>query len=310
MSVEVKETTLEHYGKCVSISNGLICAIITIDVGPRIISFGCVDGPNLLYNDLEQKFTWQSKELAERFGEDSKFVLYGGHRLWTAPEKIPESYYPDNVPVVYTLLPDGVRFTPPCGKDSGLQLSFEIIMSADTQDIMVVHCAQNISHELQQFSLWGITAMQPGGLIVVPQNKSTPGYSPNRTLSFWPYSNLQDQRFFAGNRYLTFKQDSTCKDRFKCGMNNQTGWAAYVKDHYAFVKRFVFNSEAQYPDNGSSLEIFAHQELLEIESLSALYRLEPKEGVRHVENWSAFSVEDFPDTRNEDALDQFVNTNL
>lgn len=311
MSVEVKEITYKNYGKCVSINNGLIQTIITIDVGPRIISFGCVDGPNLLYNDLDRKFIWKNNELEARFGEGSQFILYGGHRLWTAPEKIPESYYPDNSPVVYTLLPEGVRFTPPLGKDSPLQLSFEIVMTGDTQDMMVVHCAQNISHDAQKFSLWGITSLQPGGQLLIPQNeRASPSHAPNRTLSFWPYSNVHDTRFYGGNRYLTLKQDSQQKARFKFGMNNQSGWAAYLIDQYAFVKRFVYNHEGQYPDNGSSLEAFTYHELLELETLSPLYRLEPKEEVRHVENWSVFTVEKFPDTNNEDALDQFVNTNL
>lgn len=309
LSVEVREMHYKNYGKCVSIHNGLIQTIVTIDVGPRIIFFGPSDGPNLLYNDLERKFIWNSTELQAHFGEGSQFILYGGHRLWTAPERFPDSYIPDNSPVVYTLLPEGVRFTAPIGRNSAVQLSFEIVMTGDTQDMMVVHCAQNISHEEQTLSLWGITALQPGGQLLIPQNERASA-APNRTLSFWPFTDIQDPRFFFGNRYLTLKQISEQNTRFKIGMNNQLGWAAYLMDQYAFVKRFVYNHEAQYPDNGSSVEAFAHQDLLELQTLSPLYRLEPKEMVRHVENWSVFTVEKLPDTKSEDALDQFVNTNL
>ena len=43
--VTVKEiSSFKDYGRCVSISNGVIEAYVTVDLGPRIIKFGFVDG--------------------------------------------------------------------------------------------------------------------------------------------------------------------------------------------------------------------------------------------------------------------------
>ncbi len=310
LAIEVKEITYKNYGKCVSISNGLIQTLVTVDVGPRIISFQPVKGQEMLYQDLDRRFLWDNQEIKDKYGEDAAFLLYGGHRLKIAPERMPESYQPDNQAVVYTLLSDGVRFSS-YQKNRNIQLSFEIIMSGESQDMMVVHCAQNCTQDVQQVSLWGITALQTGGLLIVPQNEKNDLFSgPNRTFSLWPYSDLKDPRLWIGNQYMTWEESNANEASFKIGINNQSGWAAYLLNGYAFVNRFVYNHQASYPDHGSSLEIFARNGLLELESLSPFYQLSPQEEVRHVENWSVLPVESFSDRCNEKAIEQFVNTNL
>lgn len=42
MACEIKELEFENYGNCLSVSNGMIEAVVTIDVGPRIIYFGFI----------------------------------------------------------------------------------------------------------------------------------------------------------------------------------------------------------------------------------------------------------------------------
>ncbi|NLG93629.1 MAG: hypothetical protein GX485_08810, partial [Clostridiales bacterium] len=110
MSVEIKEIEYENYGKCLQISNGLIDVAVTIDFGPRIVRFGFTGEPNILYNDLKRKYTVQNDKIEERFGKDAAFSYYGGHRIWLSPEKMPDTYYPDNEPVGYGILPEGVSF--------------------------------------------------------------------------------------------------------------------------------------------------------------------------------------------------------
>ena len=61
LAIEVKEITYKNYGKCVSISNGLIQTLVTVDVGPRIISFQPVKGQEMLYQDLDRRFLWDNQ---------------------------------------------------------------------------------------------------------------------------------------------------------------------------------------------------------------------------------------------------------
>jgi hypothetical protein len=76
---------------CIRLTNGEVEVIVTTDVGPRIISYSLVGGKNVLGEHLNAK-------VETVLGE---FKPYGGHRLWIAPENMPNSYAPDNVPVEY-----------------------------------------------------------------------------------------------------------------------------------------------------------------------------------------------------------------
>src|ERR1700751_4892698 len=74
--VRVEKTEYKGWKNCYRITNGEIEAIVTGDVGPRIIRFAFVGGQNLF------------KEFPDQLGKsgEEKFQLRGGHRVWKAPE--------------------------------------------------------------------------------------------------------------------------------------------------------------------------------------------------------------------------------
>ena len=195
MACEIKELEFENYGNCLSVSNGMIEAVVTIDVGPRIIYFGFIGGENVLYNDLNREYRRAEPILQEHYGENAQYFAYGGHRLWTSPERMPESYYPDNKPVIYAILPESVSFTQPPQEENGLALTMEIMMSDNAKDMMVVHSAQNLVKDSMLEGLSGCTMLRPGGTLVIPQNSTEESpYIPNRSYAFWPYTRVSDSR--------------------------------------------------------------------------------------------------------------------
>ena len=47
--VSIKEIeSFKDYGRCICVTNGVIEAYVTVDIGPRIIRFGYVDGQNMM----------------------------------------------------------------------------------------------------------------------------------------------------------------------------------------------------------------------------------------------------------------------
>ena len=65
-------TTLENYkdyGKVVSVSNGIIEAFVTVDLGPRIIRFGFIGGENIMCDDRANAGSRADKEYEEFFGK-------------------------------------------------------------------------------------------------------------------------------------------------------------------------------------------------------------------------------------------------
>jgi len=306
LSIEIKEKDFENYGKCVHITNGIIEVMVTIDVGPRIVRFGFVDGKNMLYNDLERSYVTAGSEYEDVFGTGSKFYHYGGHRLWLSPESMPDTFYPDNEPVVYGILPDGVSFSPARQKNNNMQLGFEVMMNEDATDIMIVHSAKNQSKEMKTLSLSAITMLAPGGLQIIPQNHSGDDLLPNRILVMWPYTQVNDPRAFWGKKYITLQQDAACNQPFKLGIDNLLGWAAYVNNGTALVKRYVHNLQAAYPDYGASYETYMNKDFVEMETLSPLYEIKPGETVRHVENLTLFKINNAPNPKDDEQLEKFI----
>ncbi len=306
MPVEVKEINYENYGRCVQISNGLVDVVVTIECGPRIIRFGFVNEANMLYNDLERKYVNRDPKIEERYGKDSAFYSYGGHRIWVAPERMPETYYPDNEPVVYGILPEGVSFTPSKQKRNEIQLSFEVMLSDEATDIMVVHSAKNCSKERQTCALWAITMLNGGGVQIIPQNRedSNP-ILPNRILAAWPYTDIHDERISSTNKFIMVRHDAQREEPLKIGTNDALGWAAYCSGGCTLVKRYVHNAQAAYPDFGCSYETYVCKDFVQMETLSPLYNLDPGEGIRHVENLSLFKTESACPT-DENAIDQYI----
>lgn len=315
--MEIKEIQYGNYGKCVSLSNGVLQAIVTIDFGPRIISFSRCDTPNptnIFFEDTERKYTAKGKSFDQLYGEDSCYYAYGGHRLWLSPEDYCRTYFPDNRPVVYSISEEGVTFTAP-QETRAVQVSFTLSMGDNNHDMMVIHTGTNVSKDMQTISLWPVTMLRPGGFALAPQNPKKDGnlLLPNRQLSLWPYTDLHDPRLKIGNRFLSVlqKHDSTLTSQLKVGIDCHSGWCLYQSGNLVFQKRYLHNVNAAYPDGGVSFECFTNGDYLELETLSPLYRIAPGDSVRHVENFSLLCLPDDaikPDLDDMDSVQEWVDS--
>ena len=305
--MDLKEIDFENYGKCVQLSNGVIDLVVTIDCGPRIVRFGFIGNENILYNDLDRKFKVQNEFMDDYYSEGAACYFYGGHRLWLAPERMPESYFPDNDPVIYALLPDGVTFSSAKQKNNDVQTRLEIVMGDNTSDVMLVHSVKNFSKERQMLALWPITMVRGGGLEIIPQNRTDEDDEllPNRVLTFWPYTDPRAERLYVGNRFLTLRHDPSNGRPLKLGTNNTLGWAAYVDRTYTLIKHFVY-SDAAYPDYGSSFETYCNGDYLSMETMSPLYQIEAGGALRHVENLSLFRTYSDVHPTDEDSIQHYI----
>lgn len=303
--MEIKETEYENYGKCVLLTNGIINVIVTIALGPRIVFFGFSDGENVLFDDLAREY-FRADDPAS--GKSSNFYLYGGHRLTVGQPRTGPLFYPDNSPVVYTLLPDGVSFLPPRQKSTEIQTGFEIVMGEDASDVMIVHTAKNCSKEVQTFGLRSSTLFGGGGTVLLPQNSDMDEpVQPNRTLALWPKTDIRDRRIFLGNRFFTLTHDVQEERPLRFGINDVLGWAAYVGPKYTVMKRYVHNPQAPYPDFGCSMEVGFRKDFAEITSLSPIFRVEPGEGIKHVENLSLSRTRNSVNPVDEDGIASYIN---
>ncbi len=272
---------LVSYGgweNCVKISNDHVELIITVDIGPRIIRYGFLGQENEMC---------EIKSTMGLTGGD-QWRIYGGHRLWHSPEAKPRSYVPDNSPVSWEEIPDGIRTIQDVEGPTNIQKEMEIRLSADSSSVNILHRLTNKGPWSVEMSVWSISAMATGGKEVIPITGRDTGLLPNRVLSLWPYTRLNDTRAYFGEKYIVLNHDPEVGDPFKLGIPNEHGWAAYFNHDHLFVKYYEHIKNATYPDFGVSYESYMNDFMLEMETLSPLSSVGPDECIEHKEKWELF----------------------
>lgn len=304
--IEVEEIGFKDYGKCLKITNGIVEAVVTLDIGPRVIRFAFKGGENFFHEDLKQESFVSGEPLEAIFGKGSKWLLYGGHRLWLSPEDMPMSYYPDNEPVQYKRTKNGFEFISPAQRINDVQYKIELIMPENKPGITVNHFATNTGGRTIKRSPWAITAMKRSGLEVIPQPLNNTGLLPNRNISLWPVSDMSDERIYWGKKYITLKQETDIKSSFKFGINNTRGWAAYFVNNGMFVKQYYHNPDGCYPDKDVSYETFTNNYSIEMETLGEFVDITPGSTVFHSEEWTLVDNVERPEPNDEITLDTLV----
>jgi hypothetical protein len=87
---------------------------------------------------------------------------------------------------------------------------------------------------------------------------------------------------------------TACPTHAKIGYYNPFGWLAYRLDSALFRKTFDVSVNATYPDSGCNAEIYCDNNVIELESLGRLGRLEPGKSFVNSETWEFFDNLDQP----------------
>ena len=303
--ISVKEIpSYKNYGRCVGISNGKLEALVTVDIGPRIIFFGFIGGINIM-NDEKDAFAPVNGEAFDKYYyKGAAWNNYGGHRMWLSPESMPKTYYPDCKPVAYRITDKGAIFIPEPQKENGVAHEMELVLE---DSLIIHHRVTNISEETQQFAIWALTVAARGGIEIMPMNTNDTGLLANRIISVWPYTDLHDERLYLGEKYVTLRQ--TPKERpFKLGFDNMSGCVYYVLGDTVFCKKYAANHpDGRYPDGGVSCETYTCSLFTEVETLGELKDVKPGETIEHSELWSLTKKPCDFDERDDDSIENFLS---
>jgi len=169
-------------------------AYLTIDylthAGPRIV--------RLIPRRLGQNLLAETprQQLDSPYGP---FHLWGGHRLWHAPETAARTYIPDDGGLTVAPLPpaaegDGVclRYMEP---HSGIHKEIRLRLAADAPRVTLTHRLTNLGLWPVELAPWAITQLKTGGTAVLPTPPGDPDdLLPNRVVALWPYSRWDDPR--------------------------------------------------------------------------------------------------------------------
>lgn len=266
---------------CCRISNGKAEVVVATDIGPRILSYSLAGGSNVLGE-------YPDRGTPTPFGE---WKPWGGHRLWAAPEHMPDTYAPDNAPIALEAIGDlAVRLVQPSDRVE-LEKRMTVILQPAGSRVEVRHEITNVSNASRILAPWAITIMRPGTAIVPlePWRSHDEALLPAQPVVRWEFTDFTDPRWTLGRRYIRARTDPRLNEPQKIGLLNKQGWCAHCGGGTLFVKRFACVDGAAYADHGCNNEVYVEGGYLELESLGPLQRLEPGEAASHVEHWELFS---------------------
>lgn len=269
----------EGWKDCVEIKSGDFKLVVTTAVGPRVIGGFVGEGKNI--------FCVVPSQAGKTGGNAWK--IYGGHRLWHSPEDKPRSYSVENKKIKFQEQADGgIWFS--AGVDAAGMFRSMTIYPLGNEKFRIEHRLRNENMWDVEVAAWALSVMAAGGTAVIPQPQGDPDdLLPNRYMTIWPYTNMADPRLTWGKLFTLLKQNGRLPGKCKFGMACDDGWLAYVNKGTGFVKAFEHLVDAEYPDNGCSIECFTNRFMLEVETLSPLYLLAPGEEILHVEEWYGLS---------------------
>lgn len=271
--MNLKKIYHDCLGTCIFLDNGFVEVGIPLEYGIRIGHFSLVGKQNIFF---EQPADMQ--ELTTEKG----WRVRGGHRLWLAPES-EKVYYPDNEPISYQLLENGVELSQ--REDPWLHIQKTVTLCfIDDYKVEVHHRVKNMSQEVIEASLWAVTSVVGGGVQYIDFQSREGGMDPWHRISMWDYTDLGDKRakYFADGIQLTHMP---VKEKYKIGVGHPYGAVRYEMEDVTFIKDFTVLLDEKYPDGNVSYETFLCRHMVEMESLSPLQKIKPGDWAEHSETW-------------------------
>lgn len=254
---------------------GELVAGVPGGIGPRILSLAHAGSP--------EKNMFSILPEAGASTPDGFWRIFGGHRLWTAPEASPRSYSPDDSPVKLEQGEGFLRLTGPVEEKNSVRKTIEIREKGAGAD--VAHRIENTGRWPVRTACWALSVMAPGGTAFAPlMPEPAGGLLPDRRLALWPYSSLSDRRISFEEEFAFVRHVPGAPGPVKLGFSARPEAAGYFLGGDVFVKRIV-SGGGERPDFGSSVEIYSCGDFLELETLGEEKLVEPGCSIEHVETW-------------------------
>lgn len=258
-------------GRIYFMTDGKTDVGVALDFGIRIVHLSCAGMDNLYYQ--------QPADLSDGFTTPDGWRLYGGHRMWLAPEG-DHSYHPDNDPVNYKTLPNGVIVEQTLDPRQNVVKSLKITFEEDGS-LRLDHSFRNAGDETIVGASWGVNTLAGYGSATIGFS-GVDGLNPSRTVSLWGETNLNDSR-------LKFTKDSISVQHapdpayFKIGVYSREGKAVFQNKGQQLTLTFDTPEMDSLPDNGCNFELFMSKQFLELEVLGVKTEILPGQAACHTE---------------------------
>lgn len=271
----VRQTTHHGWPGSFVLNNGKVEAVVVPAIG-RIMQFGFIGEEGVFWEnrDLDGKSPdWNSKE----------WVNFGGDKTWPAPEadwpkytrrkewRPPPAF--DAMPVQGQMTGTGVLLTSPVDPYLGIRTHRRIQLDSEKPAMTVTTTYEKVSGEPAKVSIWTITQLREPLGIYVPISAETIFQRRYALLSTSAPPTLR----IAGG-LISLRRDP--KIWYKIG--SDSGELLWVGEKHALRIDAPRQPKAEYPDHGSSVEVYTNPDPLkyiELETLGPLRQLKPGERI-------------------------------
>jgi hypothetical protein len=237
--------------------------------GPRIVG--------LYLEDREQNLLGEAPTI-ELETESGIHQLFGGHRIWAAPELAGWSYVPDSEGLKVVEVPGAITMRWE-RQGPGFAVELQVRLNEARAAVELVQTLTNRHENFQRLALWGITILPHGGVAYLPK---APGAAEVR----WPYTATEDLRIKAQPTMVEVAGKPG--PMTKVGVFSPAGLCAYMRDDVLLLKRFEVQT-GEHPDNGCNVEVYCDGNYLELETLGPLSDVPPGGSVCLRETWELSS---------------------
>ena len=244
--------------------------------GPRIIGVGLAGSTaNVLAETPDAG--WQTPM--------GRYELFGGHRLWFAPEDPDLVAVPDSHGLVLTATDNGALLTGQPDPVTGLVRSIAIELDPAAVAVKLRHRLSNAGRGAIELAPWSITQLPLGGVATLPQPPVTTAHAvhPNRLLVLWPYTSWSDPRLVLADGECSVRGDAG--PPLKIGTFVPGGKVSYSRNGVTLTKIFEPIANARHTDLGCNVEVYTDERFLELEVVGPLTRLAPGDEVVLDERW-------------------------
>ena len=267
------EKQTEKWGKVLWVTTDYAEVGIALNFGIRVVHLSCPGMENLFYE--------QPADLSDGNATPDGWKLYGGHRMWMAPEG-EWSYYPDNDPVTYTVSENMVLVEQKTDPWTGQKKLLKLNLRKDSIDLENIFI--NDTDKQMEGGSWGVNSMAPGVAKIDFAGTDPGDFTPRRVISLWADTNVHDPRLKFEKNSLTATH-MPLTDYFKMGLYCNPGKAVFESKGQRFTLTFGAEGIENHPDNGCNFELYLAKEFMELETLGVKRSLKPGEAASHTETW-------------------------
>ena len=280
----IKKINYAGWNDCVYLSNGVFEAVVSTQVGPRILRYSRVGGPNLFYLD----------EYAAGMTEELKvWRLYGGHTFdfYIDDKKILQ---PENAPVNVRLEASSMIFDEVKVGDTGISKQVSIRMCR-RGGLEIKETLKNISDTPITVTACATTNLTPGGVAALPVTSKDAVCTSPKQADF--------RRTTFGNELCLISQDRTKQEEFELDFVVNDRWCSYFNDGCVFIITTPPEENYQTKNVGFA----ATPVRAALSTYSKPITLAPGESHTHTEVFNIFIETPMPET--EDDAVKALNNN-